>query len=113
MSTKATLRWARSGAALAALAASGCEATFRPSEALSLAFDEGELLVRADAPPREIWAYPRVYYGGTYVYLVDGVWYYPTPNGWMIFRREPTELSRERTRIYHDQPRVRSFGGPR
>ena len=52
--------------------------------------------VHAELVPVEISAYPRVYYHGTYAYLVDGVWYYPTDRGWMVFAEEPLELRRYR-----------------
>jgi len=96
-------------ALLAALGSAGCEATFRPAE-LGIAVQESAL-VPAPWVPAEIWAYPHVVYGGSYAYLVDGAWYYPTPSGWMIFRREPVELSRQRTRL--GQGRTPSYGYPR
>jgi hypothetical protein len=78
-------------ATVCALGAAGCEATFTPAE---------PAVIAATVIPGDIWAYPHVYFGGTYVYLVDGSWYRPTPRGWVVYRREPVELSRERTRIY-------------
>ncbi|MGK3999118.1 hypothetical protein [Sorangium sp. So ce1024] len=48
--------------------------------------------VRAEVVPVEITAYPRVFFRGTYAYLVDGQWYYPTNRGWVIFEQEPVEL---------------------
>jgi hypothetical protein len=85
-------------AALGSLGATGCWATFTPIPA-EIAY-EGGVLVPADTVPPNIWAYPRTYFDGTYAYLAGGVWYFPTPQGWMVYRREPVELSRERTRIY-------------
>lgn len=60
--------------------------------------------VRAEAVPVEIAAYPRVYFRGTYAYLVDGQWYYPTNRGWVIFEEEPAELRRYR-QTYRASPR--------
>ena len=74
----------------------GCEATFRQPVAY---YDEDAEVAPAAYVPQNIWEYPRVPYGGTYAYLVRGQWYYPTDRGWMVFRREPQELSRQRTRV--------------
>lgn len=98
--------------ALVALGTAGCEATFRTSEPVGFAWADDDVLIRASVVPRDIWQYPRVFYGGTYVYLVDGTWYYPTSSGWMVFRREPVELSRERTRIA-PRERTPAYGYPR
>lgn len=96
-------------ALLAAVGSAGCEATIHPPE-LGITYRESAL---APAPwvPEDIWAYPHVVYGGSYVYLVDGRWYYPTPSGWMMFRREPVELSRQRTIL--GQGRTPYYGYPR
>jgi len=99
-------------ASASALFAVGCEATLQPAEAV---YYEGGLLAPADVVPPDISAYPRAYYGGTYVYLVGGRWYYPSANGWMVLRREPVELSRQRTRLAPEpQQRYRapSYGYP-
>jgi hypothetical protein len=104
--------WAVALAAASALFAAGCEATFQPVEP---AFFETGAMTPAEVVPQDIWEYPRVYYGGTYAYLVGGRWYYPTASGWMVLRREPVELSRERTRIQPDVPRryrAPSYGYP-
>ena len=87
----------------AALGATGCEATFTPANPV-VPYRGGRLLAPAEVVPADIWAYPHVVFGGRPVYLVDGLWYAPTSRGWMIYRREPVELSRERTRIYASQP---------
>lgn len=109
-------RWAIAVGALT-IGTAGCEATFRPVSPGGWAYAEDDVLIRASVVPPDIWSYPRVFYGGTYVYLVDGVWYYPTSSGWMVFRREPLELSRERTRIAPREvaPRQRTptYGYPR
>lgn len=99
-------------AALAILGVAGCEATFRPTR-VNAAFDEEDALVRAEVVPPDIWVYPRVAYGDSYAYLVGGVWYIPTRSGWMVLRREPVELSRERTRLDRRAPRAPEYGYPR
>lgn len=102
---RSSSRWIRPSAhaaliaAVAAIATAGCEATIRPREPLVLTYEDEGVLVRAPVVPPDIWTYPRALFGGTYVYYVDGLWYYPTGGGWMVFRREPIELSRERRRI--------------
>lgn len=82
---------------VSAIGLAGCEATIRPPGLY--AYDEEEALVPTSRVPQNIWEYPHVPYGGTYAYLVRGRWYYPTDRGWMVFRREPQELSRQRTRV--------------
>jgi hypothetical protein len=99
-------------AAACALGTAGCEATITPSAPV-LAF-EGGVVAPVTAVPPDIWVYPHVYYGGGYVYLVNGSWYQPTRSGWVVFRREPVELSRQRTRIYASPrvPRTPTYGYP-
>jgi hypothetical protein len=82
-----------------ALGAGGCSATFTPAEPVVTYSTEATLGAVASVPP-DIWVYPRIYYGGSWVYLVNGAWYTPTRQGWMVYRREPITLQRERTRIY-------------
>jgi hypothetical protein len=102
------------GAVLGAcsLGAAGCEATITPPV---VAFQADVVAPVAVVPP-DIYAYPRVYFGGAWAYLVDGFWYQPTPRGWVVFRREPVELARERTRIYAAPrpiaPRTPAYGFP-
>jgi len=100
-------------AAACALGAAGCEATITPAQPM-VAYVEGALVAPVAAVPPDIWAYPHVFYGGTYVYLMNGSWYQPTRSGWVVFRREPVELSRERTRIYASRriPRTPAYGYP-
>lgn len=47
-------------------------------------------------PPARYWHYPHRYYLGHPAYLIGGRWYYSTPRGWAVFRREPAELRRYR-----------------
>ncbi len=97
--------WMPALAAACAIGAAGCEATFTPVEPVVTVWGTGTV-APVTAVPTDIWGYPRVYYGGTYTYLVNGLWYQPTPRGWVVFRREPIELGRERTRIYAAPRRV-------
>lgn len=90
-------------AAAALLGAIGCTATFTP-EPVAVAYEAP--VVQAEVVPYDIYRHPRVYYGGTYVYFVDGRWYYPTARGWMMYREEPRELRRQRTQIERS-PEVR------
>ncbi|WP_437598859.1 hypothetical protein [Sorangium sp. So ce590] len=60
--------------------------------------------VRAEVVPVEIAAHPRVFFRGTYAYLVDGRWFYPTNRGWVVFEREPPELRRYR-QTFRTSPR--------
>jgi hypothetical protein len=71
-------------AAACAFGALGCEATFTPVEPVFSV--SGGLVVRATSVPPDVWSYPRVYYDGGYVYLVNGLWYELTPQG---CRRRP------------------------
>ncbi len=49
----------------------------------------------ASVPP-DIYAYPHVWYGGQYVYLVGDRWYSPYGRGWVALRGEPPALQRYR-----------------
>ena len=103
-------------AAACAIGAAGCEATFTPAEPAVAVFGGG-VIAPATAVPSDVWASPRVSFGGTDVYLVNGLWYQPTPRGWVVFRREPVELPRQRTRIYAAPrggvlPRSPAYGYP-
>ena len=96
---------------LLALAA-GCSATLG-AEGYAV---YGHPAARAELVPVEIDAYPRFYYRGAYAYLVDGVWYYPTNRGWVVFEEEPVELRRYRESV-RPSPRYvapeREYGYPR
>lgn len=86
-------------AAACALGAAGCEATITPGSAVVAVTGEG-LIAPVAVVPADVWVSPRVFFGGEYVYLVNGLWYRPTPQGWFVYRREPVELARQRVRIY-------------
>jgi hypothetical protein len=49
--------------------------------------------VDAGTVPVSIETYPRTYWRGSYAYLVDGMWYYPTGGRWVILNQEPRELA--------------------
>ena len=89
-------------AGLSALGAAGCEATFTPGP-LTASWEVGATWYAE--PPDDITRYPRVWYDGRWVYLVDGVWYTPTPRGWLILREEPRELGRYREYYEPGPPR--------
>ena len=86
--------------ALGAVAMGGCAARVQTGAAVVYGYP----VARAEVVPVEIATYPRVYYRGSYAYLVGSRWYYPTARGWVVFRQEPVELARyrgelERTRV--------------
>jgi hypothetical protein len=85
-------------AAALGLGALGCEATFQPPE-LTVAYGAAAVPVRV---PNNIAAYPHVFYDNTWFYLVDGQWYAPSPQGWVMLRQEPQELGRYRR--YYQEP---------
>lgn len=62
-----------------------------------------------DRPPPRIERHRVAYYRGRPAYLVEGRWYYSSPRGWVVFRREPQELRRVRearsARRYDDRDR--------
>ncbi len=47
-------------------------------------------------PPPVYYAYPSVWYRGSYVYLIDGAWYVQRGSRWYRYREEPRELGRYR-----------------
>ncbi|HTV21279.1 MAG TPA: hypothetical protein VMG12_21480 [Polyangiaceae bacterium] len=64
-----------------------------------------------DAPPPRVHRYPSAYYRGRPAYLVDGRWYYSTPRGWVVFRREPREL-RDYREARRGEPTERRYRTP-
>jgi hypothetical protein len=94
-----------------ALAATGCVGTVGAEGGVVYGYPT----VYAEVAPADLTIYPRVYYRGAYAYLVDGAWYYPSAGGWVVFRQEPVELYRYRTRYlpadrYHGP--YRGYGYP-
>ncbi|WP_437813998.1 hypothetical protein [Sorangium sp. So ce1078] len=98
--------------ALALLGATGCAAEVhtRAAAPATVTYQEfavyEEPVVHIAAAPVHIETYPRVYYRGSYVYYVDGRWYYPSRHGWVYYRDEPRALVHyrvdfERRRAHH------------
>ncbi len=42
--------------------------------------------------PADMAFYPHVYYGADDAYLVEGRWFRPAADGWVVFTDEPLEL---------------------
>ena len=80
-------------AGLAAASLAGCAVSTRPAT-------YGGFRVSYASPPPAVYEYPSVTYGGAPAYLVDGRWYYPSPSGWVVFRSEPSPLTRYRLDYY-------------
>jgi hypothetical protein len=74
-----------------ACASAGCYAT-------AGAYTEADY-VEVDTVPAHVEVYPRYYYGGRTVYLVDGRWYYRRGPRWAYYRNEPVELHRHRVHV--------------
>jgi hypothetical protein len=91
-------------AGLTALATAGCEATFSPGPLTATWDTGGYWSVEA---PDDVYAYPHVWYEDRWVYLVNGAWYAPTSQGWVILRDEPRELGRYRS--YYEPGPVRRY----
>lgn len=110
-------RPALAAAALLALAGAtmtlGCTTTGTVGAGGAVVY--GYPAIYADVTPYELAGYPRLWYRGSYAYLIDGSWYYPTTTGWVVFREEPPELYRYRSRYvapprYYQPP---GYGYPR
>ncbi|WP_155798142.1 hypothetical protein [Sorangium cellulosum] len=106
--------------ALALLGATGCAAEVhtRAAAPATVTYEEvtvyEEPVVHVATAPAYIETYPRVYYRGSYVYYVDGRWYYPSRNGWVYYRAEPRALVHHRVdfdrrrahhHVHHDHAR--------
>jgi hypothetical protein len=63
---------------------------------------------RAQSVPSDIVFYAHVLYGGEDAYLVDGKWYRPAADGWVVFTEEPLELELLRRTL---EPPTPSFFG--
>ncbi|HRI69676.1 MAG TPA: hypothetical protein PK156_35850 [Polyangium sp.] len=96
---RAWRRWIALAIAIVALGASGCSASlgFRPTVA-------GYAVAPVDTVPVAIDGYPHYPYRGRYAYLVDGQWYYPTPDGWVVFLEEPRPLLDYRHQVQSAPP---------
>jgi hypothetical protein len=51
--------------------------------------------------PSDVVFYTHVLYGGDSAYLVDGRWFRPGANGWLVFTHEPLELALIRESVDH------------
>jgi hypothetical protein len=71
------------------MGAVGCVA--RATTAAAVVVDEP--VVEVTTVPVMIESYPRHYYRGAYVYLVDGRWYYRASGRWVVYSTEPQALA--------------------
>jgi len=55
--------------------------------------------------PPDVVFYPHLLYGGDAAYLIDGKWYRPSCDGWVVFVREPIELALVRRALEADRAR--------
>jgi hypothetical protein len=55
--------------------------------------------VEADYVPPHVEVYPRYYYRGRTVYLIDNRWYFRRGPHWVYYREEPPELHRHRVYV--------------
>lgn len=87
---------------LAIFAMTACSASvgLRPSVA-------GYAVAPVNNVPGSIQAYPRYYYRDRYAYLVDGQWYYPTNDGWVVFLDVPAPLAQYRAQVQSAPPAAR------
>lgn len=83
-------------------AATGCSASVRMRPTVS-----GYAVLPVDQVPVAIGGYPHVLYRDRYAYLVEGQWYYPTSDGWVIFLEEPAPLMQYRSRVQSAPPATR------
>jgi len=87
------------------------EITLRPPAPSVTVYIYGTPAERVRTVPSRIEEYPRVPYGASYAYLVDGTWYYRSPEqGWVRFQEEPREL--RRYRVEQPPPRQPTYGYP-
>ncbi len=89
--------------AISILTATGCSASVRVRPTVA-----GYAVAPIDTVPVAIGGYPRTIYRDQYAYLVDGRWYYPTNDGWVVFLEEPQPLEQYRLRVQSAPPATRS-----
>ena len=96
-------RWLTLVISIVAIGASACSASvgLRPTVA-------GYAVTPVGTAPVALDGYPRYLYRGHYAYLVDGQWYYPTPDGWVVFQEEPRPLFEYRNRVQSAPPATRA-----
>lgn len=93
--------WIRAAGVVSVLGVTGCFATVEGEGDV-----EAEVpVVEAEVTPIEITTYPHYYYRGEVVYLVEGRWYARRGPRWVMYRREPRELSRYRVQYERARPR--------
>jgi hypothetical protein len=100
-----TKRYSLCASALAAICflSSGCAVAATPARAsVRVLFDYPVVVV--ESPPARIYDRPSARYHGERAYLVGSRWYYPTEQGWVYFREEPSELRRHRLRLADPPP---------
>lgn len=99
-SRRAWLFWVLLVISMAAM--TGCSASVRMRPNIG-----GYAVAPVSSVPVAIEAYPHVQYVDRYAYLIDGRWYYPTYDGWVVFLEEPRELAEYRSRIQAAPPATR------
>jgi hypothetical protein len=101
-------RWLLAAATIAmgGVAAAACTAEVQTRPVAVAEVEEVD-----DAPP-DVEAYPRTYYEGHVVYLVNDRWYYPRHGRWVYYRREPAELVRRRPYVQQAPPARRVAPAP-
>jgi hypothetical protein len=85
-------RWTLVGFFALMMGTTGCVA--RATTGAVVVVDEP--VVEVATVPVMIESYPRHYYRGSYVYLVDGQWYYRAHGRWVVYRTEPRALVKVR-----------------
>src|SRR5438093_862908 len=88
-------------AAVTALPLAGCYASTYPEPAV--------VYVSLTAAPADLSAYPRTYYDGRVVYLVNDRWIYRDGGRWAYYQRDPAPLYRQRAYIQQAPPAYRAY----
>lgn len=83
--------------------ASGCSASVRVQPSVA-----GYAVAPASQMPLTMDGYPRYFFRGRYAYLIDGQWYYPTNDGWVVFLDVPAPLFDYQTRVQSAPPARRA-----
>ena len=83
-------------AAVVAVPLAGCRVYSEPEYATGY--------VEVTSAPVDVAAYPRTYYEGREVYLVNDRWMYRDRGRWVYYRSEPPALYRQRTVIRQAPP---------
>lgn len=98
-------RWRRGATAgLLLFVMTGCSASWRMQPTVA-----GYAVTPVDDVPIAVMeGYPRTLYQGRYAYLIDGQWYYPTNDGWVVFLDVPMPLAEYRARLQSAPPATRA-----